>query len=120
MVRRGMALALPHGLESGFGPAMFSEGARYAWAFAGTLRAVVSLPMTPVPWEGAVVGVTVLLAGLAAPGTTTVIEKEATRDHTERMLRAFGVEVDAEPGRAALNGAQSRGFGLCGENGRRT
>src|SRR5438067_1078227 len=28
----------------------------------------------------------VLLAGLAAPGATTVIEKEATRDHTEKML----------------------------------
>ena len=28
----------------------------------------------------------VLLAGLNAPGATTVIEKEATRDHTEKML----------------------------------
>jgi 3-phosphoshikimate 1-carboxyvinyltransferase len=35
----------------------------------------------------------VLLAGLAAPGATTVIESEATRDHTERMLRHFGAEV---------------------------
>ena len=32
----------------------------------------------------------VLLAGLAAPGATTVIEKEATRDHTEKMLKHFG------------------------------
>jgi len=32
----------------------------------------------------------VLLAGLAAPGETVVIEAEATRDHTERMLRHFG------------------------------
>ena len=32
----------------------------------------------------------VLLAGLAAPGVTTVIEKEATRDHTEKMLKHFG------------------------------
>ncbi len=35
----------------------------------------------------------VLLAGLAAPGITTVIEKEATRDHTEKMLRHFGANV---------------------------
>jgi 3-phosphoshikimate 1-carboxyvinyltransferase len=38
----------------------------------------------------------VLLAGLAAPGVTTVIEKEATRDHTERMLRHFGAQVEVE------------------------
>lgn len=35
----------------------------------------------------------VLLAGLAAPGETTVVEAEATRDHTEKMLRYFGAEV---------------------------
>ena len=35
----------------------------------------------------------VLLAGLAAPGETIVIEKEATRDHTEKMLTHFGAEV---------------------------
>ncbi|MCX7312349.1 MAG: 3-phosphoshikimate 1-carboxyvinyltransferase [Alphaproteobacteria bacterium] len=35
----------------------------------------------------------VLLAGLAAPGATTVIEKEATRDHTEKMLKHFGATV---------------------------
>jgi 3-phosphoshikimate 1-carboxyvinyltransferase len=35
----------------------------------------------------------VLLAGLAAPGTTTVIENEATRDHTEKMLSHFGARV---------------------------
>jgi 3-phosphoshikimate 1-carboxyvinyltransferase len=37
----------------------------------------------------------VLLAGLAAPGATTVIEKEATRDHTEKMLKHFGAHVRA-------------------------
>ena len=35
----------------------------------------------------------ILLAGLAAPGETTVIEHEATRDHTERMLRHFGATI---------------------------
>ena len=49
----------------------------------------------------------VLLAGLYASGRTEVTEPEASRDHTERMLRAFGIEVDAEPGRAALAGGQA-------------
>jgi 3-phosphoshikimate 1-carboxyvinyltransferase len=49
----------------------------------------------------------VLLAGLYASGRTEVTEPEASRDHTERMLRAFGVAVDAEPGRAALAGGQA-------------
>ena len=35
----------------------------------------------------------ILLAGLAAPGETTVLENIATRDHTERMLAHFGAEV---------------------------
>jgi 3-phosphoshikimate 1-carboxyvinyltransferase len=39
----------------------------------------------------------VLLAGLAAPGETTVIEQEATRDHTERMLKHFGASVRIAP-----------------------
>ncbi|MBV9219766.1 MAG: 3-phosphoshikimate 1-carboxyvinyltransferase, partial [Methylobacteriaceae bacterium] len=38
----------------------------------------------------------VLLAGLSAPGATSVIEKEATRDHTEKMLRHFGATVSTE------------------------
>jgi 3-phosphoshikimate 1-carboxyvinyltransferase len=38
----------------------------------------------------------VLLAGLGAPGATTVFEKEATRDHTERLLSHFGAEVVVE------------------------
>ena len=39
----------------------------------------------------------VLLAGLSAPGETTVIEAEATRDHTERMLKHFGAKVVNKP-----------------------
>ena len=48
-----------------------------------------------------------LLAGLYAEGRTEVREPHATRDHTERMLRAFGVELEAELGRAALRGGQT-------------
>ncbi len=39
----------------------------------------------------------VLLAGLAAPGETIVIEAEATRDHTEKMLTHFGADVRVKP-----------------------
>lgn len=39
----------------------------------------------------------VLLAGLAAPGETTVIEAEATRDHTERLLKHFGAKITSRP-----------------------
>jgi len=49
---------------------------------------------TPVP--SAQVKSAVLLAGLAAEGTTTVRESIATRDHTERMLRARGVAVTSK------------------------
>lgn len=45
----------------------------------------------PVP--SAQVKSAILIAGLAAAGETTVIEREPTRDHTERMLRYFGADV---------------------------
>jgi 3-phosphoshikimate 1-carboxyvinyltransferase len=49
----------------------------------------------------------ILLAGLGAGGRTTVIEPIPTRDHTERMLRYFGVEIDvAADGRISLDGGQ--------------
>lgn len=48
----------------------------------------------------------ILLAGLYASGVTEVTEPEPSRDHTERMLRSFGVMVEAEPRRAALRGGQ--------------
>jgi 3-phosphoshikimate 1-carboxyvinyltransferase len=49
---------------------------------------------TPVP--SAQVKSAVLFAGLNAPGETVVIEKEPTRDHTERMLGGFGAIVRVE------------------------
>ncbi len=49
---------------------------------------------TPVP--SAQVKSAVLLAGLNAPGETIVIEKEATRDHSERMLAGFGAKITSE------------------------
>lgn len=60
-----------------------------------TLRGSSGLvPITyrlPVP--SAQVKSAILLAGLLAPGTTTVIETEKTRDHTEKMFAFFGAEV---------------------------
>lgn len=47
-----------------------------------------------------------LLAGLYAQGLTEVHEPEASRDHTERMFRAFGVKVEARDGYAAVQGGQ--------------
>jgi len=49
---------------------------------------------TPVP--SAQVKSAVLFAGLNAPGETVVIEKEATRDHTERMFAGFGAQISVE------------------------
>jgi 3-phosphoshikimate 1-carboxyvinyltransferase len=49
------------------------------------------------PEPSAQVKSAVLLAGLHAAGGAEVIEREATRDHTERMLRAFGIDVVSEP-----------------------
>ncbi len=60
----------------------------------GSSRLIPIVYETPVP--SAQVKSAVLLAGLAASGATTVIEKEATRDHTERMLRYFGAQISTE------------------------
>lgn len=64
-----------------------------------------------LPEPSAQVKSAILLAGLNARGDTVVIEPEPTRDHTERMLRAFGARVDVEdlPGgrRITLTGGQS-------------
>lgn len=52
---------------------------------------VYTLPMASAQVKSAV-----LLAGLNAPGETSVIEPQPTRDHTERMLAHFGAEVSVE------------------------
>jgi 3-phosphoshikimate 1-carboxyvinyltransferase len=52
----------------------------------------------------------VLLAGLNAPGETVVIEAEATRDHTETMLRHFGADVRSES-----HGTNGRRIALAGQ-----
>ncbi|WP_137111817.1 3-phosphoshikimate 1-carboxyvinyltransferase [Rhodobacter sp. SY28-1] len=49
-----------------------------------------------LPVASAQVKSAVLLAGLNAPGETVVIEKEPTRDHSERMLVGFGAQLSVE------------------------
>ncbi|MEO3387092.1 3-phosphoshikimate 1-carboxyvinyltransferase [Mesorhizobium sp. CAU 1741] len=49
-----------------------------------------------VPMASAQVKSAVLLAALNTPGTTTVVEPVMTRDHTEKMLKGFGAEIDVE------------------------
>lgn len=64
------------------------------------LTIVGSANLTPItyrlPVASAQVKSAILLAGLMTPGETTVIEPEATRDHTETMMRHFGAEVRIE------------------------
>ena len=66
-----------------------------------------SASLVPIEYElpvpSAQVKSAVLLAGLHAAGETSVIEAEATRDHTERMLRHFGAEVTV-----AMSGGKTR------------
>lgn len=49
----------------------------------------------------------ILLAGLFAEGETVVVEPGPSRDHTERMLTAFGAKVASEGGRVSLKGGQA-------------
>lgn len=59
-----------------------------------------------LPVASAQVKSALLLAGLYAKGETHIREPHPTRDYTERMLRAFGVEIDFAPGEARLAGGQ--------------
>jgi 3-phosphoshikimate 1-carboxyvinyltransferase len=59
----------------------------------------------PLPVASAQVKSAVLLAGLQADGETVVIEPSPTRDHTERMLEAFGVPVNQDGARISVTRA---------------
>jgi 3-phosphoshikimate 1-carboxyvinyltransferase len=69
-------------------------GGRLPMTIVGARDAVPVRYVVPMP--SAQVKSAVLLAGLNAPGQTVVIEKEATRDHTERMLSGFGAEISVK------------------------
>ena len=80
------------------------EGGRPPLKISGT-RQLKSIEYT-LPMASAQVKSCVLLAGLYAQGTTQVIEPQVTRDHTERMLRGFGLTVQSEGARVRVQGGQ--------------
>jgi 3-phosphoshikimate 1-carboxyvinyltransferase len=84
--------------------AMTAEGGRLPITLAGARDPLPIVYRTPV--ASAQIKSAVLLAGLAAPGDTTVIEFEASRDHTELMLRHFGAQLasvqDGDHGRKIM------------------
>ena len=70
------------------------QGGRLPMTIVGAANPVPVRYALPV--ASAQVKSAVLLAGLNAPGETVVIEKEPTRDHSERMLVGFGAELNVE------------------------
>ncbi|GKQ54131.1 3-phosphoshikimate 1-carboxyvinyltransferase [Bradyrhizobium sp. Ce-3] len=84
------------------------EGGRLPLTLHGARYPVPLTYKTPV--ASAQIKSAVLLAGLSAPGITTVIEQEASRDHTELMLKHFGAEISSEK-----EGSHGRRITLNGE-----
>ena len=85
-----------------------AEGGRLPLTLQGARDPLPIEYRTPV--ASAQIKSAVLLAGLAAPGVTTVIESEASRDHTELMLRHFGATISSQP-----EGAHGRRIALTGQ-----
>jgi 3-phosphoshikimate 1-carboxyvinyltransferase len=93
--KRPMQRVLDPLTRMGAHPIRTAEGGRLPITLQGAsdlLPIVYEPPVASAQLKSAV-----LLAGLGAPGATTVFEKEATRDHTERMLSHFGAAVAVEP-----------------------
>ncbi|MGI6574567.1 MAG: 3-phosphoshikimate 1-carboxyvinyltransferase [bacterium] len=59
------------------------------------------------PVASAQVKSAVLLAGLSAQGTTRIVEPALSRDHTERMLHTFGVQLEREDSMVSITGKQT-------------
>jgi 3-phosphoshikimate 1-carboxyvinyltransferase len=85
-----------------------AEGGRVPLTLRGPDETVPIVYETPA--ASAQIKSAILFAGLNSPGRTTVIEREATRDHTERMLRHFGAKVDVAP-----HGSEGRAITLQGQ-----
>jgi 3-phosphoshikimate 1-carboxyvinyltransferase len=84
------------------------EGGRLPLSLSGARYPVPITYKTPV--ASAQIKSAVLLAGLSAPGITTVIEQEASRDHTELMLKHFGADIVSQ-----AEGPHGRRITLVGE-----
>jgi 3-phosphoshikimate 1-carboxyvinyltransferase len=85
-----------------------APGGRLPLVLRGPRATIPIVYESPVP--SAQVKSAVLLAGLNAPGETTVIEREATRDHTEKLLAWFGAKVSVAP-----HGTHGRRVTLVGQ-----
>jgi 3-phosphoshikimate 1-carboxyvinyltransferase len=85
-----------------------ADGGRLPMTLQGARDPLPIVYRTPV--ASAQIKSAVLLAGLSAPGITTVIEQEASRDHTELMLTHFGAHVVTTP-----EGAHGRKIALTGQ-----
>ena len=79
-----------------------SPGGTLPMVVAGAAPAIARTHRLTLP--SAQVKSALLLAGLNAPGITTVIEPIPTRDHTERLLEVFGAEIEAGRGEIRLRG----------------
>jgi 3-phosphoshikimate 1-carboxyvinyltransferase len=84
------------------------EGGRLPVSLQGARDPLPILYRTPV--ASAQIKSAVLLAGLSAPGITTVIETEASRDHTELMLKHFGAQITS-----TREGSHGRRIALTGQ-----
>jgi 3-phosphoshikimate 1-carboxyvinyltransferase len=89
--KRPMGRILDPLMQMGARAVEAADGRRLPLTLSGARDPIPIIYHTPVP--SAQIKSAVLLAGLSAPGETTVIESEASRDHTERLLRHFGAEV---------------------------
>jgi 3-phosphoshikimate 1-carboxyvinyltransferase len=83
-------------------------GGRLPLTLAGARDPLPIVYQTPV--ASAQIKSAVLLAGLSAPGTTIVIETEASRDHTELMLKHFGAQIVSQS-----EGSHGRRITLTGQ-----
>ncbi|MEK4169999.1 MULTISPECIES: 3-phosphoshikimate 1-carboxyvinyltransferase [unclassified Lysinibacillus] len=81
-----------------------ADGQYTPLAIQGTKLQAIDYKM---PVASAQVKSAILLAGLRAEGTTIVREMEVSRDHTERMLRQFGAQVEVDNGVVSIEGGQS-------------
>ena len=92
--RRPMARVLEPLERIGARARTLAEGGRLPLTLQGALDPIPIVYEPPV--ASAQLKSAVLLAGLAAPGQTIVREREATRDHTERLLRHFGADLQVD------------------------
>lgn len=106
--KRPMRRILDPLVEMGVTVVAEEAGGRVPITLKGPRETIPIVYETPV--ASAQIKSAVLLAALNSPGRTTVIEREASRDHTERMLALFGADVSVSP-----HGGHGRSITLSGQ-----